>query len=261
MSITLRRPGVLVAVAAAIVVWHFVDPAGGSDTTAPETTASVPQEGTYHRGGGPVDLQKLLKGVEVVQSRPSVPGYDRDCGTGHACSFGQAWSDDVDVQFGHNGCDTRNDLLRASLRDLGIREGTNGCVVESGTFTEPYTGQRVEFTKAEAYKVQIDHVYPLARAWDMGASTWSIQKRTDFANDPRNLVVADGSANASKSDQGPGEWLPVNAGYRCTYVATYLKVARRYQLPITQEDRDTASRLSKQCSASDPESRGKGEGQ
>jgi hypothetical protein len=37
---------------------------------------------------------------------------------------------------------------------------------------EPYTGRRIEFRKAAATKVQIDHLYPLARAWDMGAAGW-----------------------------------------------------------------------------------------
>ena len=40
-----------------------------------------------------------LKRATVVESRPSAAGYDRDCGTGHACSFGPAWTDDVDTEF------------------------------------------------------------------------------------------------------------------------------------------------------------------
>jgi hypothetical protein len=26
--------------------------------------------------------------------------------------FGEPWTDDVDVEFGHNGCNTRDDILR-----------------------------------------------------------------------------------------------------------------------------------------------------
>lgn len=185
--------------------------------------------------GKPVDLGKLLERVEI-SPRAAREGYDRECGTDQACSFGPAWSDDVDAAYGHNGCDTRNDLLQASLTDVEVRTGTDGCVVESGLLADPYTGRTISFTKERAYEVQVDHVIPLALSWDMGAADWDLQRRTEFANDPRNLIVADGPANASKSDQGPGEWLPINRSYRCTYLSRYLKVADIYDLPITPAD-------------------------
>ena len=31
--------------------------------------------------------------------------------------FGEPWSDDVNVEFGHNGCNTRDDILRRDLTD------------------------------------------------------------------------------------------------------------------------------------------------
>lgn len=253
MSFSVRRSLLLIVVASAAALWHLVDPVGSqtaSDSDRPGAASEAAQEGTYHRPtGGPVNLRKLLAKVEVVAERPSVAGYDRDCGTGHGCSFGQSWSDDVGVEFGHNGCDTRNDLLRASMDDLHLREGTHGCVVEAGHFTDPYTGRDLQFRKSRAHEVQVDHVYPLARAWDLGAHQWPLEQRVNFANDPRNLLVVDGSANASKSDQGPGEWLPVNRAYRCRYVARYLKVAATYELPITQTDRDAARALAPHCSS------------
>jgi len=48
--------------------------------------------------------------------------------------------------------------------------GRSRCVVIAGTLlADPYTGRWIEFRKATAARVQIDHLYPLARAWDMGA--------------------------------------------------------------------------------------------
>jgi hypothetical protein len=35
--------------------------------------------------------------------------------------FGEAWRDDVNVEFGHNGCNTRDDILRRDLADLQVR--------------------------------------------------------------------------------------------------------------------------------------------
>jgi hypothetical protein len=96
--------------------------------------------------------------------------------------------------------------------------------------------------------VQIDHLYPLARAWDMGAARWPLQRRVDFANDQAaNLLAVDGPANASKNDAGPGEWLPINHSYRCTYVLRYLQVARKYALPITAADRNAAQAITRTC--------------
>src|SRR3546814_6346271 len=103
-----------------------------------------------------------MKKATVASQRPSIPGYDRDCGTGHACSFGPAWTDDTTAPLGHNGCDQRNDILKASMTDVDLRPGTSGCVVESGTLADPYTGATIQFTKAKAYLVQIDHMFPLA---------------------------------------------------------------------------------------------------
>jgi hypothetical protein len=170
-----------------------------------------------------------------------VPGYKRD-------QFGQTWTDDHAGRGGHNGCDTRNDVLTAQLTAVQYR-GRSRCVIIAGTLpAEPYTGRRVEFRKAAAAKVQIDHLYPLARAWDMGAARWPLQRRIDFANDQAaNLLAVDGPANASKNDAGPGEWMPLNRSYRCTYVLRYLQVARKYALPITTADRDAAQAITRSC--------------
>jgi hypothetical protein len=143
---------------------------------------------------------------------------------------------------------TRNDILAAQLTAVQYRSRSR-CVVVAGVLaTDPYTGRRIEFRKAAASKVQIDHLYPLARAWDMSAANWPLQRRVDFANDETaNLLAVDGPANASKNDDGPGEWMPINRSYRCTYVLRYLEVARKYALPITADDRDAAQAITQSC--------------
>lgn len=183
-----------------------------------------------------------LAKVKVIPARPDVPGYDRSCRKGHGCSFGTAWKD-VD----HNGCDTRNDVLEAQLTNTRYRDGST-CVVVAGELRDPYTGRTIEFRKSQAAKVQIDHVYPLGRAWDMGAAKWSPEQRLAFANDQaRNLLAVDGTTNESKGDQGPGEWMPLNKGFRCEYVLRYLRVADAYRLPITKDDADAARAVLPTC--------------
>jgi hypothetical protein len=193
-------------------------------------------------------IRAELAAVKVVANRPKVKGYGRECGKSGACSFGQAWSDNHAGPGGHDGCDTRNDVLALQLTDVTYKAGPKHCVVMSGQLLDPYTGRLINFRKAAAGKVQIDHLYPLARAWDLGASTWTAQRRVDFANDlTDNLLAVDGATNASKSDQGPGEWLPLNKAFRCTYVARYLRVAAKYKLPITRDDQAAAKTLAPTC--------------
>ncbi|MEV6412992.1 HNH endonuclease family protein [Kribbella sp. NPDC051718] len=211
------------------------------------TTACTPIE-QQPAGTSGSSIRSELALLKVVATRPKVKGYDRDCGKSGACSFGQPWSDNHTGPGGHDGCDTRNNVLAKQLTDVTYKAGPKHCVVMSGQLLDPYTGRLITFRKAAASKVQIDHIYPLARAWDLGASTWPAQRRVDFANDlTDNLLAVDGATNASKSDQGPGEWLPLNKSFRCTYVARYLHVAAKYKLPITRDDQAAAKTLAPTC--------------
>lgn len=175
-------------------------------------------------------------------------GYDRSCSTGRGCVFGQAWSDDVAVAGGHNGCDTRNDQLRAQLRDITLKRGTRGCVVTAGLLVDPYTGARVEYVRgSKSDGVDVDHVLPLSVAWDRGASGWSADRRRDFANDPRGLVVTTAAANRSKGDRMPGAWSPKTARGRCLYAQRFTDMASTYDIPLTPTELITLRVLLTSC--------------
>jgi hypothetical protein len=119
-------------------------------------------------------------------------------------------------------------------------------VVVSGRLDDPYTGRRIVFSKTDADEVQIDHLYPLALAWRMGASRWQESRRERFANDHANLLAVWGVVNGQKGDSGPGEWKP-RRDYQCTYAIKYIAVARGYDLPVTAEDRDALSGFLDRC--------------
>ncbi|WP_230558417.1 MULTISPECIES: hypothetical protein [unclassified Rhodococcus (in: high G+C Gram-positive bacteria)] len=91
-----------------------------------------------------------------IKGRAPKTGYDRDM-------FGQAWTDDVDVDGGRNGCDTRNDLLRRDLIDITLKPGSNGCTVQSGTLADVYTAASISFVRGSdtSSDVQIDHIVSL----------------------------------------------------------------------------------------------------
>jgi hypothetical protein len=180
---------------------------------------------------------RQLDTLPVIPARPRRPGYQRGCGHGQACSFGPAWTDNTTAPGGHNGCDTRNDILRTQLRDVVYRPGSR-CVVTSGTLHDPYTRHTIAFTKAHATAVQIDHLVPLAYAWDLGADTWPHSKRDAYANDERTVLLAvDGPANEAKGDSGPAGWMPPATAYRATYAARYIAVLAAYHLPVTAADK------------------------
>lgn len=187
-------------------------------------------------------IDTLLAKVRVTATRPNPPGYDRTCGDSHGCSFGRPWTD-----TDHNHCDTRNDVLAKQMTGITKRAGS-ACIVVSGVLQDPYTGRTITWAKAHASAVQLDHIYPLAYAWDMGANGWTAQRRVEFANDQTyNLLAVDGPANQAKSDSGPGEWLPINKGFRCEYLARFLAVATHYGLPITKADADSIRVSGKGC--------------
>ncbi|MCV7274184.1 HNH endonuclease [Mycolicibacter arupensis] len=166
--------------------------------------------------------------------------------TGYARAlFGQPWSDDVTVPLGHNGCDTRNDILRRDLVGAQIKPGTNDCVVASGVLHDPYTDTAIAFTRGPgtSQEVQIDHVVALSDAWQKGAQQWDELTRRNFANDPLNLQATTGPINEQKSDSDAASWLPPNKSYRCTYVARIVGVKSGYGLWVTQAEHDAIERV------------------
>jgi hypothetical protein len=178
----------------------------------------------------------LIKKV-ATKGRGPKTGYSRD-------EFGSAWTDSAPggIPYSHNGCDSRNDLIKRDGTDLHFRGGSK-CVVSSMKLDDPYTGKVINWTKTHATTVQIDHVMPLSYDWQMGAAHWSKGKREDIANDPLNLIPVDGPSNGSKSDSGPASWLPPNHQIRCSYAVRFAQVSQKYDLPVTTADKDMMLKL------------------
>jgi Protein of unknown function (DUF1524) len=209
---------VVAVVAVAAAVWiHHRRPA-----TLPRSSAG---SGTSSYAQARADAQRLP--VRGWDGRTDFTRY----------RFGEAWSDDVDVEFGHNGCNTRDDILRRDLADLVVRPGT--CFAQSGTLHDPYTGTSITFTRGPTTSdvVQIDHVVSLADAWYGGARDWDDGRRRDFANDPRNLLAVDGKANFDKAFRDAASWLPPNASFRCQFVARQVAVKAAYGLSVSAKEK------------------------
>ncbi|WCZ35647.1 hypothetical protein CHEID_00325 [Corynebacterium heidelbergense] len=160
-----------------------------------------------------------------VKGRAPQTGYSRE-------QFGQRWKD-VD----RNGCDQRNDVLGRDLVDVQ-RKGP--CKVTSGLLHDPYSGRDIRFERGPqtSEAVQVDHVVALDDAWQKGAQQWAPEQREVFANDEENLLAVDGSLNQQKGAGDTATWLPPNESYRCAYVARQVHIKAKYQLWVTQAERD-----------------------
>lgn len=201
---------------------------------APAPTVTVPTTPRTDPIPAVVDgINRLLAEVPIIPTRPHPGGYKRDL-------FGPTWTDNHNGQGGHNHCNTRDDVLARQMVHLVMKPGSK-CIVLRGILNpDPYTGKLLVWSRSRPTEVQVDHLYPLSLAWDMGADKWPADRRIDFANDEvLNLLAVDGHANQSKGDSGPSEWLPVNALYRCRYLERFLLVAVAWGLPITNADAES----------------------
>ncbi|RNE48428.1 HNH endonuclease family protein [Corynebacterium alimapuense] len=165
-------------------------------------------------GPGLPALDAALIQVPVSPQRARVLGYERS-------EFGPGWA--------HSGaCSIREEMIVTHLQHAQLED----CRAVGGMLHDPYTGHQVILPAP----VEIDHIFPLAAAWDLGAHTWSDSQRVAFANDPANLVVTAQAANREKSDLLPAEWLPPDRSARCWYSHRLAVVAGSYGLALPDED-------------------------
>ncbi|QYJ03307.1 HNH endonuclease family protein [Nocardioides panacisoli] len=147
-------------------------------------------------------------------------GYDRD-------EFDH-W-----VDADGDGCDARREVLIDEADDP-VTVGS-GCSLSGGRWYSYYDGVSVY----DDSEVDMDHLVPLAEAWDSGARTWSASTRESFANDLgdyRTLVGVTASSNRSKGDRDPREWMP--ALYQCRYLQQWVAVKHRWRLSVDAAERD-----------------------
>lgn len=179
-------------------------------------TSSKNSAGSGVEPGGALEALEKLD----VKGRAPKTGYTRD-------QFGNGWSKIL-------GCDTRNIIL---YRDLISTQLQNECIVVAGELNDPYTGKLITFSKADSAAIQIDHVVALSDAWQKGAQQLTSEQRKQLANDPLELLAADGPANQAKGDGDAATWLPSNKAFRCQYIARQVAVKLKYSLWVTSAEK------------------------
>ena len=171
-----------------------------------------------------IRLHRAVK--ELPVARETRRGYDRD-------KF-RHWIDaDGDCR------DTRDEVLgKESLVRVG------GCDIRVGRWMSYYDRKTIRF----ATNLDIDHMVPLAEAWDSGAKKWNADTRKRYANDvgdPRSLVAVTASSNRSKSDRDPAGWMPTYD--KCKYVRQWVAVKIRWSLKVNRAEKRALRRRAANC--------------
>lgn len=231
----------VIGVVAGVVIWDRRQ--GDQRTSGPSRTW------TATPSSPPAPVTGATPGFDQARGQLAalpVKGWDRTQDF-QRWRFGQAWSDDVNVEYGHNGCNTRDDILRRDLTNLVVRPGT--CYAQSGVLHDPYTGTVIDFVRGPdtSKAVEIDHVVSLADAWYKGARNWDPQRRLDFANDPRNLLAVSPKANFDKAFRDAAAWLPPSEAFRCDFVARQVEVKTAYGLWVSAKEKQAMTDVLAHC--------------
>ena len=214
--------------------------ADGGKTNGGNSQKNNLQENITSSGGTPNNnthktnplASEILAKLEVKGRAPKT-GYKRT-------EFYNGWPD-ID------GCNLRQRILKRDFGDTAVTD--EKCNVIAGKFYEPYTGEVMEFhTRKEISKgVQIDHVVALSDAWQKGAQYKTSEVRYRIATDPLNLIAVQAAANQQKSDGDAATWLPHNKSFRCQYVARQISVKFKYELWVTEAEKNAMSQILASC--------------
>jgi hypothetical protein len=180
---------------------------------------------TFTAGAQAADTNKTFASVDAAIKVLKIAPDVRE---GYARSKFKHWSD-----LDKNGCNTRNDVI---IQEALVKPKVDkGCkiVKDTGKWYSAYDGATVTNFSA----LDVDHMVPLAEAWDSGAKAWDDAKRQVYANDMgdiNSLIAVTAATNRSKSDQDPAEWLP--AKDVCTYVKNWVHVKVRWSLTVDEKE-------------------------
>ncbi|MEV1167414.1 HNH endonuclease family protein [Nonomuraea sp. NPDC049784] len=148
------------------------------------------------------------------------------------------------IDADRDSCNTRNEVLideAIEAPQVGER-----CTLTGGRWYSYYDN----VTVGQASALDVDHLVPLAEAWDSGASNWTPQQREDYANDlsaPYHLVAVTARSNRSKADQDPADWLPPYEPARCRYVTEWTAVKVRWGLTVDTREKAALTEIAQGC--------------
>ncbi|MFI2764881.1 HNH endonuclease family protein [Streptomyces echinatus] len=188
-------------------------------------------------GAAPARPAAAVEGVPLHEAVAALPVADENReGYNRLTSFG-GW-----IDADRDGCNTRAEVLLDEA--VEAPEISGRCTLTGGLWYSYYD---------DAYRqsgLDIDHLVPLAEAWDSGASAWTKQERVAYANDladPVHLVAVTDRYNRQKADKDPADWMPPYEGARCRYITEWVHVKTRYHLSVDPREKDALTAHAAQC--------------
>ncbi|GAA1239837.1 HNH endonuclease family protein [Kitasatospora nipponensis] len=212
------RPAILLALATALLAGL---------TTTPASAAAA----HGHRSPGRVVNTTLYDGIEALPIAPE----DR---TGYVRTAFRHW-----IDADKDGCNTRKEVIIAEAVEAPTVGP--GCSLTGGRWYSAYDG----VTVTDSGALDVDHLVPLAEAWDSGASAWSPQEREAYANDlgeDRDLIAVTARSNRQKADKDVTDWLPMPS-YVCTYITDWTVDKTRWGLTVDAAEKDRLHQLAAGC--------------
>ena len=204
--------------------------AAGSATSHPAGSPRVATTSPTTTPAGGADSAGELAALAVNDRPHSLAGYSRDL-------FPQ-WLD-VDGY----GCDARQEVvIEASI----VPPTVNHCKVSSGRWVSAYDAA----TTTDASTFDVDHVVPLADAYQSGAWAWPTSERTQYANLPFDLWLVSAVSNRAKGDSSPDQWRPPRTASWCTYAQRWIDIKTRWKLSVTTSERGALGQMLESCTQS-----------
>ncbi|MEU2801199.1 HNH endonuclease family protein [Streptomyces sp. NPDC007117] len=230
----LRRLGFMSAalLTAATLTACTTEPVEADDPKPPATTTAP----SGAPGGAPdesgLPLADAIKKIPVAEEQRT--GYERD-------AFKHWVDEDGD------SCTTRAEVLLAEA--VTAPEQGARCTLSGGSWLSYYDEAEV----TDARKLDIDHMVPLAEAWDSGAHDWTPERREAYANDldaERSLVAVTARTNRSKADKDPAAWMPPAQSATCTYLVDWTATKLRWGLSADETEQAALLELAEPCTDS-----------
>lgn len=206
---------------------------GDAEQTGGDSSGSGAAESVEAAAGSEGAVAALLSRLEALPVLPERrSGYDRD--------LFDHW-----VDADGDRCDARREVLIAEAVEVP-RVGSS-CSLSGGQWYSVYDGATETGTGSG---FDVDHLVPLAEAWDSGAYGWDSDTRRRYANDlgyEHSLVAVSASSNRQKGASDPADWLPPDVSVRCWYAEAWISVKTRWELSVDSAELGALRALISQC--------------
>lgn len=225
---TLALTAALAALALTLTACDL-DEVAADDPKPPASSTPSPSTTTDNGTGPGLSLAEALGRLDTADEQRE--GYDR--------RLFKHWSD-----ADGDGCDARREVLLAEA--VTAPQKGDKCALDGGEWLSYYDGATV----SDAGKLDIDHMVPLAEAWDSGAHAWDADRREAFANDleaEASLVAVTAGSNRSKGDKDPTDWLPPTQDAHCRYASEWIATKLRWNLTIDTTEQTALNTLTASC--------------